>query len=413
MKLALPVALILMVLAMSCDAVLGINLATYSCEELKDRVIELSEEQQNPFSPLILKVSEIEETSRTAERLNCHGIARLNNGAQEGIVFHIEEDVDGDFFYGYEVAPKPIQRDPTPTPTFGGAVPTGAQQNSLPTLLLISTPIPSPTPEESGTPNNSSTVEAYRATLVAIAAATPSTPNDEMTPIATVFARAAAPCCISVGFTQEEVIDILGEPDSTSQLDKDWEINWFYYNSTISFDPKGKRVNSWYYEGPLNESPISVLASITSAPLSNPEGRISVGSTADEVVSILGDPDSASQLDKGWEINWFYYNSTISFDPKGKRVNSWYYEGPLNESPISVLASITSATLSNPEGRISVGSTADEVVSILGDPDSASQLDKDWEINWFYYNSTISFDPKGKRVTDWYYDGPEDESPFR
>ena len=50
MKLALPIAFVLMVLALSCEAILGIDLANYSCEELKEQVIELSEDQQNPFS---------------------------------------------------------------------------------------------------------------------------------------------------------------------------------------------------------------------------------------------------------------------------------------------------------------------------------------------------------------------------
>ena len=428
MKLALPIAFMLMVLSMSCDAVLGIDLATYSCGELKDRVIELSEEQQNPFSPVILKVSEIEETSRTAKRLDCYGVARLNNGGQEGIVFHIEEDVDGDFFYGYEVGSKPIQRASTTTPApvqarspspeapTSTALPTRAQQNSLPTQLPTSTPIPGLTPEISGTPDISATIAAYRATLVAIAAATPSTPSDEASfTVATTSDESSqvnALCCISVGSPKEEVLALLGEPISVTSLSRQEEW-WTYTNFQITMHPSAGRILSWSHFGSLSQSPFDLLASLSAIPRSNPEGYISVGDTAEYVVTVLGEPDSVSNWGRNEDTWWQYYNSTIYVDPNSKLVTSWGYAGPLSDSPFDRLASTSATPLSNPEGLITIGSTVEEVVSVLGEPDSVSNWGRNEDIWWQYYNSTVYIEPNSGRVTDWYYDGPLQESPFR
>ena len=424
MRLALLVALTLMVLAMGCDAVLGIDLTTYRCEELKDRVIELSEEQQSPFSPIILKVSEIEETSRTDRRLDCYGIARLNNGAQEGIVFHIEEDADGDFFYGYEAGSKPIQRDPTPIPNAvraippspekptSTALPTSDQQNPLPTQLSTSTPVPSLTPQNSETPDISATVEAHRATLVAAAATTPSTPDDEVTPTATVLARAAAPCCASIGSIRDDVLGILGEPDS----DYDWgdtlESTWYDYNTSISFSSNDERVVSWIYTGRISDSPFAILNSISNVPLSNPGGLISVGSTANEVFGVVGDPDQVWHWGRGQEVSWSYYNADVSFDAKGERVVSWFYTGFISDSPFAVLNSISSAPLSDQDGLISVGSTANEVFGVVGDPDQVWHWGRGQEVSWSYYNADVSFDAKGERVVSWFYTGFISDSPF-
>ena len=426
MKLALPIALMLMVLSMSCDAVLGIDLATYGCGELKDRVIELSEEQQNPFSPVILKVSEIEETSRTAKRLDCYGVARLNNGGQEGIAFHIEEDVDGDFLYGYEAGSKPIQRSLTPTPTVvvtrpptpeaptSTALPIRAQQNSLPTQLPTSTPIPGMTPEISGTPHISATVAAYRATLVAIAAATPPTPSDEATPAVaptpSESSQVDAPCCISVGSSKEEVLALLGEPVSVTVLSRQEEW-WTYANFQITMHPSAGRILSWSHYGSLSQSPFDFLASLSTVQQSNPEGHISVGDTAEYVIAVLGEPDSVSVYGRNEDTWWQYYNSAIYVDPNSELVTSWGYAGPLSDSPFERLMSITAIPHSNPGGRISIGSTAGEVVSRLGEPDQAIHW-KSGGITFQFYNSAISFDDHSELVTSWEFDGNLIDSPF-
>lgn len=298
---------------------------------------------------MILKVSEIEETSRTTKRLDCYGIARLNNGGEEGIVFHIEEDADGDFFYGYEAGSKPIQRAHTPTPTLVQARPplpetatpaAPATPDTRPTISptdSLPTEFPTPTQLPTKTLTVSPTLEALRSTLTASIGATPSAPLNIPSATASVDStkppQAIVPCCISIGSTRDEVLSILGKPDS----DYDWgdtlESTWYGYSTAINFGANDERVVSWIYTGLISDSPFAVLDSISSVPLSNPGGLTSIGSTADEVFGVLGEPDQVWHWGRGQEISWSYYNASVSFDTNGERVTDWYYDGPLQESP--------------------------------------------------------------------------------
>ena len=102
LKLAGSIAT-LMVLATGCSP----DISTQSCAELTRQVIQASEEQKNPFAPVILKITEVEEISKTDTRLDCYGAARMDNGLQIGLLFRLEEDVDGDFFISYAAGRKP------------------------------------------------------------------------------------------------------------------------------------------------------------------------------------------------------------------------------------------------------------------------------------------------------------------
>ena len=416
MRAALSVALVFAVVTIGCNSVLGIEIATYSCEDLKDDVVELSEEQQNPFSPAILKISDIDERVRTATRLVCTGTARLNNGSEERILYHIEEDADGDFLYGYEIDPEPssLRRFDSPTPISAPTHKTdelqpsespsatktksGTGSTSVPIPLSTSTQIPSATQSPSLSPR----------TAVPDRHAVPSTATAAPTILET-------PCCVSIGSPQEDVVVLIGEPDSVQDWGSGQPKTWGYftYGTTISVDPLGGRVVSWDYTGPLSESPFQVLEAIRGAPLSNPDGHISIDSTAGEVVSIIGEPDYVYHWGRGQVIAWQYYNSTISFDTQNKQVVSWDYTGPISESPFQVLEAIRGAPLSNPDGHISIGSTAGEVASIIGEPDYVYHWGRGQVIAWQYYNSTISFDTQNKQVVSWDYTGPISESPFQ
>ena len=85
----------------------NVSLSSWNCESLSEEVISLSRENADSFTPEILKIYEIQETFRSSTRVECSGRARLSSGIDSTVpmVFHIQQDEDGDLFYGYEVDP--------------------------------------------------------------------------------------------------------------------------------------------------------------------------------------------------------------------------------------------------------------------------------------------------------------------
>ena len=234
-------------------------------------------------------------------------------------------------------------------------------------------------------------------------------------PTETSPTKREAPCCISVGSAQVDITALLGEPDYVQDWGQGQPKTWDYsrYKTTISVEDANERVVSWDYAGPLSESPFQVLRTISAVPQSDPDGHLSVGSTAEEVVSVIGEPDSVQHWGRGQVISWGYYNSSVVFDTQNERVVSWDYAGPLSESPFQVLRTISAVPQSDPDGHLSVGSTAEEVVSVIGEPDSVQHWGRGQVISWGYYNSSVVFDTQNERVTEWHYDGPEDDNPFQ
>ena len=87
---------------------------TIDCDDPRftRQILELSESNQNPLSPRILKLySGAEEIERTERVLRCEGTASLSRGGESYITYHYEIDRDGDAFIGYEIG------DPISTPT--------------------------------------------------------------------------------------------------------------------------------------------------------------------------------------------------------------------------------------------------------------------------------------------------------
>ncbi len=90
------------------------SLITIDCNDPRftKQILELSEDNQNQFSPRILKLySDAEEIERTESVLRCRGTATLSRGGESNITYHYEIDRDGDAFIGYEIG------DPIATPT--------------------------------------------------------------------------------------------------------------------------------------------------------------------------------------------------------------------------------------------------------------------------------------------------------
>ncbi|MDE0446336.1 MAG: hypothetical protein OXH96_06640 [Spirochaetaceae bacterium] len=72
------------------------------CDTLMPRIVKLSEENEGPFAAKILKVSEVEEVSRSETLLLCRGSAKWSRGEDSYVEFHWEKDSDGDAFIGYK-----------------------------------------------------------------------------------------------------------------------------------------------------------------------------------------------------------------------------------------------------------------------------------------------------------------------
>ena len=82
-----------------------------SCATLAPQIVRLSEEQNNPFQPTILKVSDAVEIERSDVKLVCQGAARLSSNESAQIEFFWEIDSDGDAFIGYNDAASPLAED--------------------------------------------------------------------------------------------------------------------------------------------------------------------------------------------------------------------------------------------------------------------------------------------------------------
>ena len=70
-----------------------------TCEELAPRIIELSEDDDLVS---ILKLSSIRKIENTEYALECSAAAKMSRGGDSTISFYIEQDEDGDMFYGYQ-----------------------------------------------------------------------------------------------------------------------------------------------------------------------------------------------------------------------------------------------------------------------------------------------------------------------
>ena len=98
------------------------SLVTIDCSDprLTKQILELSEENQSPFSVRVLKLySEVEELERTERLLRCRGTASLSRGGESYITYHYEIDRDGDSFIGYEIGDAVSTPTPATAPSPG------------------------------------------------------------------------------------------------------------------------------------------------------------------------------------------------------------------------------------------------------------------------------------------------------
>ncbi len=80
------------------------NPSSWDCVRLSESIRKSSKENSaGGLRPIVLKIYDIQETSRSPECMECSGRAKLSEGGERNIIFHIEKDEDGDIFYGYRL----------------------------------------------------------------------------------------------------------------------------------------------------------------------------------------------------------------------------------------------------------------------------------------------------------------------
>ena len=109
-------ALIVMALAIACGeperatptVTQTPSLAGWTCEDLLSEILEINEKAvaEDSREDKVLNVYDVEETTRSEDRLDCAGLARTTQGSDnKRIDFHRARDRDGNQVLGYQLAP--------------------------------------------------------------------------------------------------------------------------------------------------------------------------------------------------------------------------------------------------------------------------------------------------------------------
>ena len=189
----------LLLLAAFAAACTPVDIDSYDCGDLRDDIVELSEDQTNPFAIKILKINnDFREVRRTGTSLECAATAVTDTSGTLPVTYQLEQDADGDTFLSYnlDTAATPAP-EPTATPT-----PTARPQAVAPTV------IPQPTSVVvAATPTSESTTAAQ-------ATASPmATPTPESTATPTPQPTATPASALNIQFVGAD--DLSGESKST------------------------------------------------------------------------------------------------------------------------------------------------------------------------------------------------------
>lgn len=193
---------------------------------------------------------------------------------------------------------------------------------------------------------------------------------------------------IQIGDTKKDVLEILGAPTGVSKYESLNEEVWRYGLSSITF--KGSRV--YEYTGGRNLK-IRLIPSRNIEVESRPEFT-TIGSTFDDVIYVLGTPDGISKYEHIGEEVWRYGLSSITFK-HGKIYE--YAGGKLLK--VKILPNKPIGKERNKPISVDFGATIDEVLYVLGTPDSISKYESLNEEVWRYGLSSITF--KNGRVYEY------------
>jgi len=165
---------------------------------------------------------------------------------------------------------------------------------------------------------------------------------------------------IDIGTSKEKVLKILGAPSMISALDHD---TWYYQASHVKF--KHNKVIEWknqYDQLSFGMKKAEVV-----------NGHLFIGASKHDVLTLLGSPTSV--LSSNSNV-WKYESSHILFE--NDRVIEWK----------SMFGQLNHGLKKAQGGVIRLGMHKDQILEILGSPDTVSKLNKDL---WHYKSSHVFF----------------------
>ena len=163
------------------------------------------------------------------------------------------------------------------------------------------------------------------------------------------------------GISSDVVLSIYGSPTSIPSSQK---LEWTYQNSKIWFDENMIVVGWSNYNNQLDAGMLKPTS----------QEKMITGISSSEVLEIFGSPTSIPSSQK---FEWHYQNSKVWFD-KSFIVIGWdNYNNQL-----------TKGLLDRGEGTISIGSTKDDILEVLGSPSKIIWMSQN---DWYYGTSKLSF----------------------
>ena len=166
---------------------------------------------------------------------------------------------------------------------------------------------------------------------------------------------------IKIGSTADDVIKLMGTPDSINNVYR----RWYYGGSYVEF-------NSVYEVQAINNTESIKISMGEKKPNANP---IKIGSKIDDVIKLMGTPDSINNVYR----RWYYGGSYVEF-------NSVYEVQAINNTGSIKVSMGEKEASAKP---IKIGSKIDDVIKLMGTPDSIINVYR----RWYYGESYIEFNP--------------------
>ncbi|MBF8983007.1 DnaJ domain-containing protein [Lutibacter sp. B2] len=175
---------------------------------------------------------------------------------------------------------------------------------------------------------------------------------------------------ITIGTTKEEVSEIMGTPDTIYESLNSWS----YAGDSIDFD-RSNKVSSW--SNSCGNLKVELGKKIET------NKKITIGTTKKEVSEIMGTPDTIYESLNSWS----YAGDSIDFD-RSNKVSSW------SNSCGNLKVELGKKIDTNK--KITIGTTKEEVLEIMGTPDTIYESLNSWS----YDGDSINFD-RNDKVSSW------------
>ena len=205
--------------------------------------------------------------------------------------------------------------------------------------------------------------------------------TDRTYPDASDFAR---------GSTREEVFAVMGIPIGISVLPGVGE-TWQYGQSSVTFDRETRRVRDW--SNKQGDLPI-LLSPGSHVDLS--AKSLTLASSSDEVVSLLGTPAELSTNAYTGLETWMYGRSTITIDGPTQVIVGW--DDKDEQLPVELFPEYP---VSSAVSTFTMGASMDEVLSRMGTPTTVESREWLGDVYWGYGRNSLFFEFQTRRLRNW------------